>query len=418
MDKLFVYGDFDWLERPELIGELSFESIRGNATYGFSYSKKWLSAHPNVFLSEDLQNFPGVQYTQPQKDIFSCFSDALPDRWGRTLLLRREQLKAAEEKRAVRRLTSFDLLKGIDDASRMGSFRFAETPGGDFINCETDFRVPPFTKINELMLAAHEIEASEAKSILPKEKWINQLIHPGTSLGGARPKASVLDEDGKLTVAKFPSRKDNHDVAQWEHFSHYLAKKAGINAAATKTVSASNYHLLLSRRFDRTNDGKRIHFASALTLLGLNDGDNASSGYGYLDTPLNGALGLTEYNRQPNNNLKPEKTSEWELGLTANFLSNRIGIDFAYYDKLTKNQIIAADVAPETRYTSAVRNVGEISNKGIEIALNLTPIRTKEVEWDLGVTFSKNWSKVNKLWNEVQFHQPILPFSPIAPKLP
>lgn len=235
------------------------------------------------FLSEDLQNFPGVQYTQPQKDIFSCFSDALPDRWGRTLLLRREQLKAAEEKRAVRRLTSFDLLKGIDDASRMGSFRFAETPGGDFINCETDFRVPPFTKINELMLAAHEIEASEAKSILPKEKWINQLIHPGTSLGGARPKASVLDEDGKLTVAKFPSRKDNHDVAQWEHFSHYLAKKAGINAAATKTVSAGNYHLLLSRRFDRTNDGKRIHFASALTLLGLNDGDNASSGYGYLD---------------------------------------------------------------------------------------------------------------------------------------
>lgn len=153
MNKLYVYGDFDWLERPELIGELSFESIRGNATYGFSYSKEWLSAHPNVFLSEDLQNFPGIQYTQPQKDIFSCFSDALPDRWGRTLLLRREQLKAAEEKRAVRRLTSFDLLKGIDDASRMGSFRFAEAPGGDFINCETDFRVPPFTKINELMLS-------------------------------------------------------------------------------------------------------------------------------------------------------------------------------------------------------------------------------------------------------------------------
>ena len=198
-------------------------------------------------------------------------------------MLRREQLKAAEEKRAVRRLTSFDLLKGIDDASRMGSFRFAEAPGGDFINCETDFRVPPFTKINELMLAAHEIEASEAKNILPNERWIDQLIHPGTSLGGARPKSSVLDEDGKLTVAKFPSRKDNHDVAQWEHFSHYLAKKAGINAAATRTVSAGSFHLLLSRRFDRTNDGKRIHFASALTLLGLNDGDNASSGYGYLD---------------------------------------------------------------------------------------------------------------------------------------
>ena len=86
--------------------------------------------------------------------------------------------------------------------------------------------------------------------------------------------------------------------------------------------------------------------------------------------------------------------------MTANFFNNRIGIDVAYYDKLTKNQIISADVAPETRYTTAVRNVGEISNKGIELALNFTPIRTKEVEWDLGVTFSKNWSEVKKLWNE------------------
>lgn len=125
-----------------------------------------------------------------------------------------------------------------------------------------------------------------------------------------------------------------------------------------------------------------------------------STSYGYIYTPLNGALGLTENNRQANNNLKPEKTSEWELGLTANFFNNRIGIDFAYYNKLTKDQIIPANVAPETRFTMATRNVGEVSNKGIEVALNLTPIRMKDFQWDLGVTFSKNWSKVNKLWNE------------------
>ncbi|WP_083714591.1 SusC/RagA family TonB-linked outer membrane protein [Bacteroides bouchesdurhonensis] len=125
-----------------------------------------------------------------------------------------------------------------------------------------------------------------------------------------------------------------------------------------------------------------------------------STGFGYIYTPLNGALGLTEYNRQANNHLKPEKTSEWELGITTNFIDNRINIDFAYYNKLTKDQIIAANVAPETRYTTATRNVGKISNKGIELSVNLTPIRNKDIQWDLGVTFSKNWSKVKELWNE------------------
>ena len=121
---------------PQLIGELSYDSVRGGETYGFSYDKEWLSKYGDVLLSEDLQNYPGIQYTRPERDIFACFSDALPDRWGRTLLNRREQIVASEQKRPVRRLTSFDYLMGIDDASRMGGFRFAEMPGGKFINCE------------------------------------------------------------------------------------------------------------------------------------------------------------------------------------------------------------------------------------------------------------------------------------------
>ena len=283
MQKLFVYADFDWLDAPQLIGEMTCDSVRGSETYGFSYNKKWLAKYGDVFLCEDLQNYPGVQYTRPGRDIFSCFSDALPDRWGRTLLNRREQIAAVEEKRTVRRLRSLDYLMGIDDASRMGGFRFAEIPGGEFINCEASLRVPPLANVRELMMAAREIEVSEEKHLLPSKKWLAQLLHPGTSLGGARPKASVIDEDGGLTVAKFPSRKDDYDVAQWEHFCHVMGRKAGLNVADTRTIPGEDYQILLSKRFDRDKDGKRIHFASALTLLGLTDGDNASTGYGYAD---------------------------------------------------------------------------------------------------------------------------------------
>lgn len=284
MNKLYIYGDFDWLERPTLIGELGYESLRGSDSYSFKYDKEWLSKYGSIFLSADINNYSGLQYTQPGKDLFGCFSDALPDRWGRTLLNRREQIEANEAKRSVRRLSSFDYLIGIDDFSRMGGFRFKNEIGGNFINCEEYLRIPPITDIRTLAQASIEIERSEEKNLLPDKKWIQQLIHPGTSLGGARPKAGVVDENGKLCVAKFPSRKDDYDVAIWEHHSHLLAKSVGIIVADTKVInSGEKYHALLSKRFDRINDGRRIHFASAMTLLGLTDGSNAETGNGYLD---------------------------------------------------------------------------------------------------------------------------------------
>lgn len=284
MNRLLVYADFDWLKEIEQIGELSYESLRGSDSYGFKFNEEWLKKHGSLFLSEDLNNYPGQQYTQPGKDIFGCFSDALPDRWGRTLLNRREQILAGEEKRPIRRLSSYDYLTGIDDFSRMGGFRFKENADGDFINTSDALRIPPLTDIRELMIASQEFEKSEEDNHLPDKKWLTQLVQPGSSLGGARPKASVMDTDKVLYVAKLPSRKDDYDAGLWEHFSHLLAKKAGINAASTQVISTSDkYHTLLSRRFDRTDSGKRIHFASAMTLLGLSDGDNASTGHGYLD---------------------------------------------------------------------------------------------------------------------------------------
>lgn len=284
MKTLYVYADFDWLDEPMLVGELGYESLRGSDSYAFKFDNDWLRQYGSLFLSADINNYPGQQYTQPGQDIFGCFSDALPDRWGRLLLNRREQILAAEERRPIRRLSSFDYLIGIDDFSRMGGFRFKTIPDGEFINCDSHLRIPPLADLRSLVAASMEIEKSEEQNRLPEMKWIQQLVHLGSSLGGARPKAGVRGTDGCLYVAKFPSRNDDYDVSLWEHLSHLLAKKAGVDAAETSVISTGGkYHALLSKRFDRTADGRRIHFASAMTLLGLTDGSDAQTGNGYLD---------------------------------------------------------------------------------------------------------------------------------------
>lgn len=284
MERLLVFADFDWLDKPELVGELCYEKLRGSDSYAFQYDEHWLKGHAEVKLSEDINNYPGMQYTQPGQDVFGCFSDALPDRWGRTMLKRREQILASEEKRAVRSLSSFDYLMGIDDFSRMGGFRFKKELEGEFINVSASLKIPPLTELKDLLHASREIEKSEEANVLPEKKWIAQLIQPSSSLGGARPKASVLDEKGNLCIAKFPSRKDDYDAGLWEHFSHLLAQKAGIEVAQTKVLGGlGKYHTFLSRRFDRKDEAKRVHFASSMSLLGLKDGDNAQGGYGYLD---------------------------------------------------------------------------------------------------------------------------------------
>ena len=284
MRTLFVYADFDWLAKPTLVGELGYESLRGSDSYSFIYDVDWLRKHGSLALSADLNNYIGQQYTQPDRDIFGCFSDALPDRWGRLLLNRREQIQASEEKRPVRKLSSFDYLLGIDDFSRMGGFRFTTEKDGEFINSDPSLRVPPLTDIRALVAASMEIEKSENLNRLPDKKWLLQLIHPGSSLGGARPKAGVMGSDGHLYVAKFPSRNDDYDVALWEHHSHLLAKAAGVVAAETSVIeTGGKHHALLSKRFDRNAEGRRRHFASAMTLLGLTDGCDSKTGNGYLD---------------------------------------------------------------------------------------------------------------------------------------
>lgn len=284
MKTLYVFADFDWLASPTLVGVMGYDFLRGSDSYSFEFDTNWLRDFGQLFLSADLNNYTGKQYTLPGRDIFGCFSDTLPDRWGRLLLNRREQILASEEGRNVRRLSSFDYLTGIDDFSRMGGFRFKDTPEGDFISSYDKLKIPPLTDIRTLAWASMEFEKSEEEKILPETKWFQQLIYPGSSLGGARPKAGVRDEHGNLYLAKFPSKNDDYDVALWEHLSHLLGRMAGVEVADTNVMEVGNrYHALLSRRFDRNDKGRRIHFASAMTLLGLTDGSDAKNGKGYLD---------------------------------------------------------------------------------------------------------------------------------------
>ena len=284
MKRITVYADFDFLTSPQEIGILGYEHIRGKDHFVFEYSREWLKHYGGILLSGDLMNVPSLQHPRGNDNVFGFVKDSFPDRWGRLLLDRRERLMAQSEGRPKRALTNYDYLIGIEDFTRMGGIRYKREDSDDYINTSAKYLVPPIESLRALCKACHEIELAEERNELPEQRWLDQLIDPGTSLGGARPKANVVDTDGKLYVAKFPSKKDLDNTELFEHFSHRLAAKAGINVAKTRTIKISkDRDILLSERFDRTMDGKRIHFASAMSLLGLDDGAGSSTGNGYLD---------------------------------------------------------------------------------------------------------------------------------------
>ncbi|MBP5373716.1 MAG: HipA domain-containing protein [Bacteroidales bacterium] len=284
MKRISVYADFNFFAFPQEIGTLGYDRVRGKDHFVFEYSREWLVRHGGIVLSGDIMNVPMLQHPRSLDSVFGFVKDSFPDRWGRLLLDRRERLMAQSEGRAVRMLTNYDYLTGIEDFTRMGGIRYKSQDGGGYINAGANYLVPPIESLHALCEACQEIELAEERNELPERRWLDQLIDPGSSLGGARPKANIIDADGTLYVAKFPSRKDLENTELIEHFSHRLAAAAGIRVAQTRTVRISrSQDLLLSERFDRTSDGKRIHFASAMSLLGLDDGAGCSTGNGYLD---------------------------------------------------------------------------------------------------------------------------------------
>ncbi|WKZ69398.1 MAG: HipA domain-containing protein [Melioribacteraceae bacterium] len=281
--EILVYADWQSIIGARLMGVLYSEVIRGKEIFSFQYSDEWLNADFAQVLDPDLRLYQGKQYLNEGKDNFGIFLDSSPDRWGRLLMRRREAVLARIEKRTQNILYESDYLLGVFDEHRSGAIRFKTNADGAFLNDNKDLATPPFTTIKKLEQASLRIEQDELINDPEYIKWLNLLIAQGSSLGGARPKASVIDEKGNLWIAKFPSINDEKNIGAWEMVVHDLAIKSGIDVAQAMTKKySSKHHTFLTKRFDR-NKKRRIHFASAMTLLGYKDGSDYSQGVSYLE---------------------------------------------------------------------------------------------------------------------------------------
>lgn len=286
---IFVYGDWENLHGPKLIGTLFSGSLKNKEIFSFEYNPAWLKENPISFFDPDLQFYSGRQFLEQDKTLFGVFTDSCPDRWGRVLMTRREAILAKEEGREKKKLTESDYLLGIQDELRTGALRFKTSEDGYFLADDKEHIIPVWTSIRELEDAAFRFDAGDGTDEEIKQ-WLKLLLQPGSSLGGARPKATVRAPDGSLWIAKFPSKHDSIDTGAWEMVVHELAVMCGLNVPQAKCERFSkNGHTFLVKRFDRVGKGSadaipaRIHFVSAMTVLGKKDGDGADSGVSYLD---------------------------------------------------------------------------------------------------------------------------------------
>lgn len=288
---IFVYDDFS-TDQPIFMGSLYVNVIKGGETYSFEYDKDWLKKTGLALtLDPEIMPYSGRQYPT-RKNIFGLFADASPDRWGRVLMNKRERILAEKEGRKPSKLYDSDYLLGVYDETRMGGIRFKANPEGPFLSDDKETAAPPWATLRTLEEASRNFENDETGLT---ERWLNQLIKPGSSLGGARPKATVVDTKDQLWIAKFPSKNDENDTGAWEMVAHDLAALCGLNVPEAKLEKFSPLgSTFLIKRFDRLGS-KRVHFASAMTLLGKTDGASAADGSSYLDI----AAFIKSYGAQP-----------------------------------------------------------------------------------------------------------------------
>jgi serine/threonine-protein kinase HipA len=311
--EIYVYADWKELGGPVLMGVLRAGNVRGKEVFAFEYDRGWLKSDFVQVLDPELQLYTGPQYINDEaKSNFGIFMDSSPDRWGRVLMRRREAALAGMEGREERKLRESDYLLGVFDGHRMGAIRFKEYMAGPFLSDNKEMATPPWTALRELTEVSQKLEDENATQDKEYLKWLALLFAPGASLGGARPKASIVDPEGNLWIAKFPSRNDQRDIGAWEMVINDLAKEVGINMSEARLERyASKQHTYMTKRFDRTPDGKRIHFASAMTLLGYHDFED---GISYLE--------LAEFIAK--NSAKPDQDLEelWRRILFSIYVSN------------------------------------------------------------------------------------------------
>jgi len=276
---IYVFADWKGLDEPKLMGILSAHYGKGKKAFGFEYDKNWIKTESQRLIDPDIQFFSGAQFPN-NKENFGIFLDSMPDTWGRTLMKRKAAQQARENGEKPQTLYDIEYLLGVFDKTRMGALRFKTSLDGKFLDDDLDHCTPPWSSIRELQVAAKKLEDDENVDV---KKWLAILMAPGSSLGGARPKANIEDENGDLWIAKFPSKNDAIDKAAWEFLAHQLALRSGIEMTNCKIQKiAGKHHTFFTKRFDR--EGKRrIHFASAMTMTGNNEENLRFSTASYLD---------------------------------------------------------------------------------------------------------------------------------------
>lgn len=273
-DTLEVWLNADFLEKMVKVGCLSHD--RGSVR--FVYDPDWLK-HPQCFdIDPDLSLDDATFHPNPVIGNFGIFLDSSPDRWGQTLMKRREALESKDQKRAPKTLYAWDFLIGVQDVTRQGALRFKFEDSDDFLS-NSKLPAPPITMLGELESIAKELSGKRIDDIDALRRWLSVLVAPGASLGGARPKANFTEADGSLWIAKFPAKDDDRDIGGWEGVVHELSVKAGIDVPEARVVKlGSEYHTFCIKRFDRQR-GKRVFYASAMTLLKRAESEGSS----YLD---------------------------------------------------------------------------------------------------------------------------------------
>lgn len=265
---------------PKAVGVFSVHFAKGKKAFGFEYDKAWVRSEQRQLLDPDIQFFSGTQFPN-NKENFGVFLDNMPDTWGRTLMKRRAAQRAKERNEKTPPLYDIDYLLGVYDESRMGALRFKTDPEGPFLDNNNEMSIPPWSSVRELQHAADGLENDGNHE--EEKKWLAILMAPGSSLGGARPKANILDGTKELWIAKFPSQNDTVDKGAWEYLAYKLAVNAGITMSECRVERvAGKHHTFFTKRFDREN-GERIHFASAMTMTGNSEDSIRDSPASYLD---------------------------------------------------------------------------------------------------------------------------------------
>jgi len=277
---IYVYTHWQGMSEPKMIGVLAAHYAKGKKAFSFEYESDWIKSEQQLLLDPDIQFYSGPQYPN-NKENFGVFLDSMPDTWGRTLMKRRAAQVAKDMDQKAPALYEINYLLGVYDQSRMGALRFKTDPNGPFLDNSESNPTPPWSSVRELQEAAKNFENNSDNDEV--RKWLAVLMAPGSSLGGARPKANILDEHGNLWIAKFPSKNDTIDKGAWEFLAYQLAINCGIEMAQSRIEKITgNYHTFFTQRFDRAKE-ERIHFSSAMTMTGNNEDTIRDNPVSYLD---------------------------------------------------------------------------------------------------------------------------------------